>query len=99
MGIYCFFVNLFATTAASLLIGKIADRYSLLAGMHCAVAAQVASGLCFFVVIYLIRRHGLRHRSLTPYTAESAEAREGTLAVPAVASVGATSALPNWLGR
>ncbi len=61
MGVYYFFVNLTATTAASLLIGRIADRYSLLAGMHCAVASQVAGGLCFFAVIYCIRRQGLQH--------------------------------------
>ena len=64
MGVYCFFVNFFATTLAPTVIGKIADRYDLLTGMHTAVAAQVAGGLCFFVVIYCIRGHGLRHPAL-----------------------------------
>ncbi len=71
MGIYYFFVNLFATTAASLLVGKIADRYSLLTGMHTAVAAQVFGGLGFFAVIYCIRRHGLQHRVLAHFRVES----------------------------
>ena len=67
MGLYYFFVNLFATVPAAWLIGKIADRYDLLTGMHTALAAQVAGGLCFFVVIYFIRRHGLHHASLAAY--------------------------------
>jgi MFS transporter, Spinster family, sphingosine-1-phosphate transporter len=70
MGIYYFFVNLTATTAASMVIGKIADRYSLLAGMHCAVAAQVMGAVGFFGVIYCIRRQGLRHRALARYRVE-----------------------------
>jgi len=67
MGIYYFFVNLTATTSASLLIGKIADRFSLVAGMHVAWSAQVVGGLGFLGVIYFIRRHGLQHPVLSQY--------------------------------
>jgi len=56
IGAYCFFVNLFATTTASVLVGKVADGYGLLAGMHCAVIAQVVGGMGFFAVIHAIRR-------------------------------------------
>ncbi len=77
MGVYLFFVNLTATTAASLLIGKIADRYSLLAGMHCAVAAQVVGAFGFLGVIYFIRRHGLQHRSLGRYGVEGSPELKG----------------------
>jgi predicted MFS family arabinose efflux permease len=56
IGTYYFFVNFFATTAASVLVGKVADSYGLLAGMHCAVIAQVAGGMGFFAVIHAIRR-------------------------------------------
>lgn len=59
IGVYYFFVNFFATTAASALIGKMADCYGLLTGMHCAVIAQVAGGIGFFAVIHSIRRHGM----------------------------------------
>ncbi|HEY6292194.1 MAG TPA: MFS transporter [Terriglobia bacterium] len=59
IGFYYFFVNLFATTAASALVGKVADGYGLLAGMHCAVIAQVVGGLGFLAVIWSIRRHGI----------------------------------------
>ena len=54
IGVYSFFVNLLATTAASVLIGKIADGYGLMAGMRCAVAAQAAGGACFLAVAGLI---------------------------------------------
>ena len=62
IGLYYFFVNFFATTTASALVGKLADRYGLLAGMHCAVIAQVVGGMGFFVVIHLIRRHRIASR-------------------------------------
>ena len=67
MGLYYFFVNLCATVPAGWVIGKIADRYDLLTAMHTALAAQVAGGLCFLSVIYLIRRHGLHHPALAEY--------------------------------
>jgi predicted MFS family arabinose efflux permease len=59
IGLYYFFVNFFGTTTASALVGKLADRYGLLAGMHCAVIAQVVGGMGFFAVVHSIRRHGL----------------------------------------
>lgn len=55
-------MNFFATTTASALVGKLADRYGLLAGMHCAVIAQVVGGMGFFAVIHSIRRHGIASR-------------------------------------
>ena len=62
IGLYYFFVNFFATTTASALVGKLADRYGLLAGMHCAVIAQVVGGIGFFAVIHSIRRHRIASR-------------------------------------
>jgi MFS family permease len=62
IGLYYFFVNLFATTSASALVGGLADRYGLLAGMHCAVIAQVVGGIGFFAVIHSIRRHAIASR-------------------------------------
>ncbi|MBI1940819.1 MAG: hypothetical protein HYS33_04835, partial [Acidobacteria bacterium] len=46
------------------------DKYGLLAGMHNALAAQAAGGLCFLLVIYFICRHGLSHPSLGAYRTE-----------------------------
>ena len=70
IGLYYFFVNFFATTTASALVGKLADRYGLLAGMHCAVIAQVVGGMGFFAVIHLIRRHAIASR-LASYRQEN----------------------------
>jgi sugar phosphate permease len=70
IGMYYFFVNFFATTAASALVGKIADSYGLLAGMHCAVLAQVAGGMGFFAVIYSIRRHRRATFELVTWTGD-----------------------------
>src|SRR3990172_1752027 len=67
IGLYLFVVHLFATTLAPAVIGKIADRSDLLTGMHAALAAQVAGGLSFLLVIYFIRRDGLRHPALASY--------------------------------
>lgn len=70
IGVHYFLMNLVATTSASWMVGKIADRFGLLAGMHTALAAQVMGGLCFFLVIYMIRKHGLHHPALAVYRAE-----------------------------
>ena len=70
MGVYYFLVNLIATTAAAWLVGVIADHFGLLAGMHTALVAQVIGALGFFLVIHLIRQHGLHHPSLASYRAE-----------------------------
>jgi MFS family permease len=82
IGAYYFFVNFFATTAASVLVGKMADGYGLLAGMHCAVIAQVVGGMGFFAVIHSIRRHGLAyppapHRQEGPGPAELSVSHSG----------------------
>lgn len=67
VGLYLFFANLLGTTLAPVVIGKIADRYDLLTGLHAALAAQVLGGLCFFLVIHFILRDGLHHPALAQY--------------------------------
>ena len=53
-GLYYFFVNFFAVTWAPPLLGRIADRYDLLTGMHVAVGAQAIGAVCFLIVAWLI---------------------------------------------
>jgi len=78
MGFYYFFVNLFATVPAFLLVGEIADRSSLFTGMHVAVASQLCGGLVFAGVVALIRRHGLHHPAMAKYRrTETAEKTSG----------------------
>ena len=67
VGLYLFVAHFFATTWAPLLIGKVADRYDLLAGMHLALAAQLAGVVSYAMVIYFIRRDGLHHPSMAAY--------------------------------
>ena len=77
MGVYYFWVNLCATIPAAWVVGKIADRYGLLTGMHTALAAQATGGICFLLVIYFIYRHGLHHPSLAAYRQEETAAKLG----------------------
>lgn len=67
MGLYFFFVNLLATTIAPLVVGDFAKHFGLPAGMHVALAAQFIGGLCFIVVVLLIRRDGLCHPAMERY--------------------------------
>jgi predicted MFS family arabinose efflux permease len=67
IGVYYFFVNFFAVTIAPVAVGGVAGRYSLLAGMHLPLIAQVIGALLLFGVIYCIRRDGLRHPALDGY--------------------------------
>lgn len=86
MGVYYFFVNLFATVPAFWMVGAIADRYTLFTGMYTAVAAHALGGLCFLVVVFLIRHHGLEHPAMIAYrareSAASADAMAPGLALP-----------------
>ena len=67
VGLYLFVAHFFATTWAPLLIGKVADRYDLLTGMHLALVAQLAGVVSYALVIYFIRRDGLHHPSMAAY--------------------------------
>ena len=67
LGLYSLFVNLFAMALAPLVIGRAADRYGLIKALHIPIAAQLMGGMCFVLVVLLIRRHGLRHRVLGRY--------------------------------
>ncbi len=73
MGLYFFFVNLLATAVAPLIVGEVAQRHGLAWGMHVAVAAQFIGGLCFVVVLLLIRRDGLHHPALEHYRLNGSE--------------------------
>jgi hypothetical protein len=52
---------------APMVIGRIADASSLRVGMQAAIAAQLIGGLLFLLVIYFIRRDGLRHPVVSGY--------------------------------
>jgi predicted MFS family arabinose efflux permease len=64
LGFYYLVVNLFAMALAPLVVGRAADHYGLVRALHIPVAAQLAGGVFFVLVVFLIRRHGLQHHAL-----------------------------------
>jgi len=56
LGLYYLFINLCSMALAPYLVGRLADRYTLVVALRAAVAAQVLGGLLFLVVIWLVRR-------------------------------------------
>lgn len=83
MGIYYFWVNLCATIPAGWIVGKIADHYSLLAGLQTAVASQFIGGVGFFLVVHFIRKQGLERSTeaarAQEFSSEANRARTGLL--------------------
>jgi|HubBroStandDraft_6_1064221.scaffolds.fasta_scaffold00272_16 predicted MFS family arabinose efflux permease len=70
LGFYYLFVNLFAMAIAPLVIGKIADHYTLVTALHFPILAQLAGAAFFVVVILCIHRDGLHHPILARYWEE-----------------------------
>jgi MFS transporter, Spinster family, sphingosine-1-phosphate transporter len=64
LGLYSFFVNLFAMALAPVIVGHLADRYGLMTALHAPLAAQLIGGTLFMAVIYFIRTDGLHHPHL-----------------------------------
>jgi MFS transporter, Spinster family, sphingosine-1-phosphate transporter len=81
LGFYYLFVNLFSMAIAPVVIGRLADRYSLITALQVPILAQLAGAAFFVVVIQCIRHDGLRH----PVLARHWDDAPCTLA-PAVAS-------------
>jgi MFS family permease len=79
LGLYYFFVNLFAMALSPLIIGRAADRYGLIKALHIPIVAQLIGGACFGIVVILIRRHGLHHPVLSRHWG-------GTTVVPSLAT-------------
>lgn len=76
IGVYYFLMNSVSNILASWGVGRVADSYGLMTGLHTAVAAQVVGGVCFLGVIWFIRRDGLEHPALAHY-------RSSALPIPA----------------
>ena len=70
VGVYMFVTQLVGGTVGPLVTGRMSDLYDLSAGLKVATGVLVLGALCFLLVIYFIRRDGLRHASLEMYHAE-----------------------------
>ena len=61
LGFYYLFVNLFAMAIAPVVVGKLADRFNLIAALHIPIVAQLLGAAFFLIVIQCIRTNGLQH--------------------------------------
>jgi predicted MFS family arabinose efflux permease len=68
VGLYMFVTQLAGAFGPSL-VGNVSDIFDLQLGLQFAVAVMAAGSLSFLLVIYFIRRHGLRHPALSSYSA------------------------------
>ncbi|HUI51818.1 MAG TPA: MFS transporter [Terriglobales bacterium] len=69
IGLYMFVTQLVGGFGPQV-VGKISDQQDLQVGLQIAVAVLVCGALLMFLVIYFIRRDGLRHPSLDAFHAE-----------------------------
>jgi MFS transporter, Spinster family, sphingosine-1-phosphate transporter len=69
IGLYMFVTQLVGGFGPQV-IGKISDQQDLQVGLQISVAVLVFGALLMFLVIYFIRRDGLRHPSLEAFHAE-----------------------------
>jgi len=66
VGLYMFVTQLAGAFGPSL-VGNVSDIFDLQLGLQLAVAVMAAGSLSFLLVIFFIRRHGLRHPTLSSY--------------------------------
>ena len=66
VGLYMFVTQLAGAFGPSL-VGNVSDIFDLQLGLQLAVAVMAAGSLSFLLVIFFIRRHGLRHPALSSY--------------------------------
>lgn len=78
VGLYVFVTQLVGGTLGPLAVGRLDDAVSLRAGLNLALGVMIAGALCFFSVIYFIRRHGLKHPDLDIFHTETHLSSEGT---------------------
>ena len=68
VGLYMFVTQLAGAFGPSL-VGNVSDIFDLQLGLQFAVAVMAVGALSFLLVIFFIRRHGLRHPALSSYHA------------------------------
>lgn len=61
------FVSQLAGAFGPSLVGNVSDIFDLQLGLQFAVYVMLAGAVCFLLVIFFIRRHGLQHPALSSY--------------------------------
>lgn len=71
VGVYMFVTQLLGGVGGPFVVGKIDDVSDLLLGLKVAVGVMVAGALSFLLVIFFVRRDGLRHPRLASFHIEA----------------------------
>jgi MFS family permease len=69
-GVYMFATQLLGGILGPYVVGRVDDISDLILGLQVAVVVMVCGALLMFLVMYFIRRDGLRHRELEAFHAE-----------------------------
>jgi MFS transporter, Spinster family, sphingosine-1-phosphate transporter len=69
-GVYMFATQLLGGILGPYVVGRVDDLSDLILGLQVAVVVMVCGALLMFLVMYFIRRDGLRHRELEAFHAE-----------------------------
>jgi MFS transporter, Spinster family, sphingosine-1-phosphate transporter len=70
VGVYMFATQLFGGILGPYVVGRLDDLADLILGLQVAVVVMVGGALLMFLVMYFIRRDGLRHPELEAFHAE-----------------------------
>jgi MFS family permease len=70
VGMYMFATQLFGGILGPYVVGRLDDLSDLILGLQVAVVVMVGGALLMFLVMYFIRRDGLRHPELEAFRAE-----------------------------
>jgi MFS transporter, Spinster family, sphingosine-1-phosphate transporter len=70
VGMYMFATQLFGGILGPYVVGRLDDLADLILGLQVAVVVMVGGALLMFLVMYFIRRDGLRHPELEAFHAE-----------------------------
>ena len=73
VGVYMFATQLFGGILGPYVVGRLDDLADLILGLQVAVVVMVGGALLMFLVMYFIRRDGLRHPALEAFHAETGD--------------------------
>jgi MFS family permease len=73
VGVYMFATQFLGGILGPYVVGRLDDIRDLILGLHVAVVVMVCGALLMFLVMYFIRRDGLRHRELEIFHIEIVE--------------------------
>ncbi len=73
VGVYMFVTQMFGGILGPYVVGRVDDISDLVLGLQIAVGVMIAGALLMFLVMYFIRRDGLKHPELDAFRTEHAD--------------------------